>query len=125
MDPQTIAPGQRQPPPGGMTEAQARSVLSFMQRTASGEETPPVSPDMRLVALTLGRYCASCHMLDGEGASSAPDLSHVGATRDVEWLRTWIASPESVDPFASMPAFGDTLSGEELRAIVAYLAARK
>ena len=73
----------------------------------------------------MGKYCATCHTIDGEGGNSAPDLSRVGATRDAEWLRRWITSPESVDPFASMPPFGETLTKEQMDAIVAYLAARK
>ncbi len=66
-----------------------------------------------------------CHMIDGEGASSAPDLSRVGATRDAKWLRDWITEPEAVDPFASMASFQEVLSEAEMTAIVNYLAARK
>ena len=64
-------------------------------------------------------------MIDGEGGSSAPDLSHVGSTRDAKWLREWITAPETVDPFATMPAFGGDLSDVQMTAIVNYLASRK
>jgi cbb3-type cytochrome oxidase cytochrome c subunit len=64
-------------------------------------------------------------MLDGEGASSAPDLTTVGRTRDATWLREWIIDPSLVDPAASMPAFGEFLSEDELEAIVTHLSARK
>ena len=64
-------------------------------------------------------------MIDGAGASSAPDLSTVGARHDAAWLRMWITDPESVDSFASMPAFGETLTMEQMDAIVSYLASRK
>jgi cytochrome c1 len=64
-------------------------------------------------------------MIDGEGGAAAPDLSRVGARRDATWLRDWITNPEEVDPFANMPAFGDTLSGGEMTALVDYLAVRK
>jgi ubiquinol-cytochrome c reductase cytochrome b subunit len=124
-DPEVIAPGLRPPPQGGMSEAQAKSILSFMQEASAGEPVPAVSSGIRLASLTLGKYCATCHTIDGEGGNSAPDLSRVGATRDAEWLRRWITSPESVDPFASMPPFGETLTKEQMDAIVAYLAARK
>ena len=76
-------------------------------------------------ALVLGRYCANCHMIDGAGASSAPDLSKAGATRDAMWLRAWIANPEAVEPFATMPAFEELLTEEELDAVATYLATRK
>jgi cbb3-type cytochrome oxidase cytochrome c subunit len=64
-------------------------------------------------------------MIDGEGASSAPDLSRAGQTRDAAWLREWISAPEEVDPFANMPAFGGVLNDEQMTALVNYLAARK
>jgi ubiquinol-cytochrome c reductase cytochrome b subunit len=124
-DPEVIAPGMRPPPQGTMSEAQAQSILSFMREVRAGGDPPPVSSQDQLAFLTLGRYCATCHMIDGEGGSSAPDLSRVGARHDAAWLREWIASPESVDPFATMPPFGDALTSEQMTALVNYLAARK
>jgi len=92
---------------------------------SGGDGTPAPSAQERTAALVLGRYCAMCHMIDGAGASTAPDLSSVGARHDAAWLRMWITDPESVDAFASMPAFGTTLTPEQLDAVVNYLAARK
>jgi ubiquinol-cytochrome c reductase cytochrome b subunit len=124
-DPELIAPGLRPPPADAMTEAQAQSILSFMKGLRSGDGPSGVSAQERSAAITLGRYCATCHMIDGEGGTSAPDLTRVGATRDEKWLRDWISSPEAVDPFASMPPFGELLSQEQMDALVQYLAARK
>jgi mono/diheme cytochrome c family protein len=124
-DPEIINPGTREAPQGGMSEGQARSVLSYMEKVRVGAPAPQVSEQTRTVAKVLGTYCANCHMIDGEGASSAPDLSRVGASRDREWLHQWITSPEDVDPFASMPAFGEALSAEEMKTLVDYLARRK
>ncbi len=39
--------------------------------------------------------CANCHMIDGEGGDSAPDLSNVGALRDPGYLHTTIIYPGS------------------------------
>jgi ubiquinol-cytochrome c reductase cytochrome b subunit len=124
-DPQVIAPGLRPAPPGGMADSQARSVIAFMRKVKTGAPAPVMPAAERTAALVLGRHCAACHMIDGEGAAAAPDLTRVGAMRDAMWLREWITSPESVDGNASMPAFGEVLSDEEMDAIVAYLAARK
>ena len=126
QDPQVIAPGIRQPPQGaGLGPAQAQSILAFMRKSRAGGPDPVMTEAEHQAALVFGNYCATCHMLDGEGGSSAPDLSRVGATRDAEWLHNWIADPTAVDPFANMPAFGSVLNEEQMDAIVANLAARK
>ena len=124
-DPEVIAPGLRTPPPGGMGVAQAQSILAYMRQTRASSEPPATTSEEETAALVLGRYCVSCHMIDGEGASSAPDLTRAGAERDAAWLHDWISEPEAVDPFANMPAFGGVLSEEQMRALVNYLAARK
>jgi ubiquinol-cytochrome c reductase cytochrome b subunit len=124
-DPQVIAPGLRTPPPGGMSVAQAQSILAYMRQTRASSAPPAATKEEHVASLVLGRYCVSCHMIDGEGASSAPDLTRAGAERDAAWLRGWISEPESVDPFANMPAFGGVLNEEQMTALVNYLSARK
>ena len=125
-DPEMLVPGSRQALEGAMTLGQAHSVVSYMRRLrARTGALPTVSAQEGVAALIVGRYCSSCHMLDGEGSSSAPDLTTVGRTRDAKWLREWITDPSLVDPAASMPAFGAFLSEDELEAVVSHLAARK
>lgn len=124
-DPEMIAPGLREAPPGGMSESQAYSVLSYM-RQIRATSTPPALPEHeQRAALVIGRYCAACHTIDGQGGTSAPDLTRAGAERDAEWLREWITEPEAVDMFASMPAFGEVLTEEQMGVLVDYLAGRK
>ena len=108
-----------------MSEGQARSVLSYMRKLRAGVAPPEVPEQTRVVSLIIGRYCSNCHMIDGEGGVAAPDLTGVGATRDKDWLLNWITNPEEVDPFATIPAFGDTLTAEEMTALVDYLSQRK
>jgi len=108
-----------------MSEGQARSVLSYMRKLRAGVSPPQVSEQRRVVSLIIGRYCSNCHTFDGDGGTAAPDLSRVGATRDKQWLLNWITNPEEVDPFANMPAFGDTLTPQEMTALVDYLSQRK
>ena len=106
-----IAPGLREPPRGGMSEAQARSIAQLHAQGARGRCRSRRSPaETRIASLVIGRYCANCHMIDGEGGASGPDLTRVGAQRDAKWLRDWITDPEAVDPLANMPAFGDMLT---------------
>ena len=125
-DPEVISPGVRQPPPGsGLGLSQAQAVTAYMRKVRAGSGDPAVSAADHAASMVIGTYCAACHMIDGEGGSSAPDLSRVGATRDAEWLRDWITEPTAVDPFANMPAFGGALTDEQMTAIVTYLASRK
>ncbi len=125
-DPETITPGMRKPPAGGMNPSQARSVLSYMRKIRGGGGTgPQLTDETRTIALVYGRYCANCHSIDGEGGNQGPDLTRAGEKRDAKWLRDWISDPEAMDELADMPAFGDRLTPEELTAIANYLAGRK
>ena len=125
-DPEVIAPGLRQPPDGGFGPAPAYAIVAYLRKVRLGVGVPAGYGRGAAGGHGAGYgYCATCHMIDGEGGSSAPDLSHVGAARDAKWLREWITDPETVDPFATMPPFGGVLSDAEMTAIVNYLAARK
>jgi mono/diheme cytochrome c family protein len=120
-----IAPGLRPPPAGGLGPGQAYAIVAYMRKQRVGVDPPAISAGERQAAMVLGTYCATCHMIDGDGASAAPDLSRIGAAHDANWLREWITAPEEVDPFATMPAFGTVLSDAQMTALVNYLAARK
>jgi ubiquinol-cytochrome c reductase cytochrome b subunit len=124
-DPETIAPGTRKPPPGGMRESQARSVLSYLQKVRMGGTAPKPTGETRTAVLAIGAWCGSCHVIDGEGVEQGPELTHAGKERDAKWLREWISDPAAVDDLADMPAFNDRLTEEELTAVANYLAARK
>jgi ubiquinol-cytochrome c reductase cytochrome b subunit len=123
-DPQMIAPELRPVPSGAMTEGQGRAVVAYMRRVRAGALAPAHSPNQPAIAV-YGRYCSTCHAIDGEGATAAPDLSHVGAKHDAMWLRKWISDPTAVQFDATMPPFGDRLNEEQMTAIVNYLSARK
>ena len=125
-DPEVIAPGGREPLPTAMNLSQARAIFGYMKKVRAGAPPPPpIGKAESDASFVLGRYCVGCHMLDGEGESSAPDLSLAGRNKDAKALREWITSPESVDEGATMPAFGSSLTPEQMDAIVGYLAVRK
>jgi mono/diheme cytochrome c family protein len=123
-DPETIAPGSRKAPPGGMRESQARSIISYLQRVRAGG-TPPAQVDHKPGILVYGTWCVRCHTIEGEGVKTGPDLTYAGEKRDAKWLHAWITDPGAVDAKAEMPAFEDRLTPEELTAVVEFLAARK
>ena len=124
-DPETITPGTRTPPDGAFSESAGRSIVSYMAKVRTGAAYPSISNETRTASLVIGRYCASCHMIEGEGGAAGPDLTHEGEKRDAKWLKEWIADPSVIDPAANMPPFGDRLSEDELTQLANYLAARK
>jgi mono/diheme cytochrome c family protein len=123
-DPETITPGSRKAPPGGMRESQARSVISYLQRVRAGGVAPS-QVDHKQGIVVYGTWCVRCHIMDGEGVKTGPDLTQIGEKRDAKWLQSWIADPGAIDAKADMPAFVDRLSPDELTAVAEFLAARK
>ena len=122
-DPEMIAPGLREPPTV-VHEREVAAMVAYVRR-ASRQPYPGFPEQVETVAPIFARYCVGCHMIDGDGGTEGPDLTHAGEKHDVATLRRWIVDPELVDPDADMPSFGDRLSPAQLDAISAYLAARK
>ena len=82
-------------------------------------------------ALFLAHGCGACHTVRGTAAAGVlgPDLTHVGARHsigagilpnNVGTLAGWISSAQHLKPGNLMPSYGN-LTGQELRAIAAYL----
>ena len=81
------------------------------------------------------RLCAGCHTIRGTAAAGVrgPDLTHVGSRLSIGAgrlpmnrgaLAGWIAASQHHKPGNLMPSF-DSLPGEDLRALAAYLEALK
>ncbi len=81
--------------------------------------------------LFLESGCGTCHTIRGTPADGdfGPDLTHVGGRRsigagilpnNVGTIAGWIADSQHLKPDNKMPSF-NTFSGEELRALAAYL----
>src|SRR5262245_48261342 len=75
---------------------------------SSSTRVQPSFADAPVVKLDMGEYtfrnhCAACHSIGG-GDAIGPDLKGVTATRDHEWLKRFIATPDRVfaddDPIA-------------------------
>lgn len=80
------------------------------------------------------QHCARCHAQAGErggpgiGSSKGPNLNRIGREkgRTVEYFEQFIRNPKSVDPGAKlMPAFERKLTGEQIRMLAEFLAAKK
>lgn len=122
-DPQMIAPGLREPPTR-RSEREVTAILAYV-RKLSRQAYPGLAHETETAASVYARYCVGCHVIDGDGGTEGPELSHIGSKKDAEFLRRLITDPEAVNPDAEMPAFGSRLTPGELSAIAGYLAARK
>ena len=100
------------------------------------EARPARAPEEPFLAqgqeLFLASGCGACHTIRGIAADGqlGPDLTHVGGrcrsapascpTTSAR-IAGWIADAQHIKPDNMMPSF-NTFSGEELRALAAYLA---
>ena len=103
------------------------------------EARPALSPTTPLLtrgrALFLDSGCGTCHTIRGTPAVGrfGPDLTHVGGRyslaagilpNNVGTLAGWIADSQNLKPGNHMPSF-NIFTGEELRALAAYLESLK
>jgi ubiquinol-cytochrome c reductase cytochrome b subunit len=66
------------------------------------------------------RGCINCHTIAGTGGQRGPDLTHIGTQLSADEL-TW----RILNGGRNMPAYGSTLSPQEVSALVAFLSAQK
>ncbi len=128
-DPVAIAPGVRSDtdpaPPPQMTRFQAQSVVAYLRRIRAGASPPTLGAEQKLAATTFAGTCVGCHKIAGEGGTSGPDLSKVGAHRDAASIRKIITDPTVEYPDTMMPTFGERLSASQIDALAQYLANRR
>jgi ubiquinol-cytochrome c reductase cytochrome b subunit len=124
VDPEVIAPGIRSPA-STAHERDVSAIVSYLQRAGLGGTLPEVPDATRRAMVTFARHCIGCHLIDGDGGSDGPDLSHVGRERDAAWLARWIARPTDIRPDAEMPAFARELTETERAEVAAFLSRRR
>ena len=95
----------------------------------AGSEAADGASEADLIAYgrTLYRQegCFMCHQLDGEGGTLGPDLTFQGSRgRTDEWLTGHFKDPPAYTAGSLMPSY-DNLTGEQLRALVAFLQNQK
>jgi mono/diheme cytochrome c family protein len=64
--------------------------------------------------------CSMCHSIAGEGNQRSP-LDGVGSRLTEEEIRKWIVDPQSMQADVRKPSY-DSLSDENLEALVSYMA---
>jgi ubiquinol-cytochrome c reductase cytochrome b subunit len=129
-DPVAIGPGVRSEedpaPEPAMTRLQAQSVVAYLRKVRGGARAPQsVSAEDHLAAGTFSAMCISCHRIAGDGGTTGPDLSKIGAKRSAVSIRQLIADPKGEFPDTVMPTFRDRLNAHQIDALAKYLARRK
>ncbi|MGE3273465.1 MAG: cytochrome b N-terminal domain-containing protein [Vicinamibacterales bacterium] len=128
-DPVAIAPGVRTEadpaPRPQLLRAQAQSVVAYLRRMRAGAEYPAFDPETVAAAQAFATMCINCHMINGEGGSVGPDLSHVGSRRDAAGIQRIIENPKAEFPTTPMPAYGGRIPDEQIARLAAYLASQR
>jgi mono/diheme cytochrome c family protein len=130
-----------------LPEDQIWAVIAFLQSqggevTVTGADlalaTPAASAAPAMSTTTDPRQllqenaCLGCHAIDGAGPPIGPSFDGVGQRLTADGIRRSILEPDAevakgFEQFAGMmpKTFGQQLSGQQLEAIVQFLAARK
>jgi len=85
---------------GQLTDAQIQQVIAYLL-TLTRKDSGTVTGDAakgKVVYDASG--CASCHIIDGQGGDSGPELTKVGALRGPGYLKTTLLYPGSDLPQA-------------------------
>jgi mono/diheme cytochrome c family protein len=130
-----------------LPEDQIWAVLAFLQAqggevtvtasdlvkaTPAGTPAPAVSTTSDPRQLLQENACVGCHAIDGAGPPIGPSFDAIGQRLTADGIRRAILDPDAevatgFEQFAgTMPkTFGQQLTGQQLEAIVRFLAARK
>jgi uncharacterized membrane protein/cytochrome c5 len=96
------------------------------ENVAKSPPAPLTQPlDARLVAkgkqLYTANGCQACHRINGEGATTAPDLTLAGRMNsDLAWQKEHLKNPQKSRPNSTMPAY-EHLPDADLEALATYM----
>jgi mono/diheme cytochrome c family protein len=96
----------------------ALAVFAIPQRGISSSKTE--ADEQAGAILFRDKGCAHCHGDGGVGTKKAPSL--IGLNRSRQWTAAKITG-QILNGGQKMPAFGDSLTDEEIAQLVAYLRA--
>lgn len=116
-NPQAMTPGSKMPNfklLDSEVEALTAYILS-LEGGAYSAEAPKLFEDQ----------CMTCHMINGKGDDSGPDLSLEGKTREQGWIEIYIREPEKIYAESAMPGFAKDLTPEQIEDLARFVAAQR
>lgn len=135
MDPRGVNPKAAMPKLG-ITSDEADHLVAFLEwiskvdtngwppkpilATAAGVGGAELTPGQR-VYQSLG--CSGCHMINGIGGTTGPDLTKVGARRDRTWLMGHFRNPDDYVKGSAMPKV--EASDAEIEQLTVYMLSLK
>jgi mono/diheme cytochrome c family protein len=120
-DPEMIAPGIRPAPQ--TNQAANRAIMAAITRLRL-EPMPAVPPDDARAIMLVTRECVTCHKIEGAGGKEGPELKNIASKYDLARLQLRITDPLLIKEDSEMPAFGDTLTPDDILAIAKWVIRR-
>jgi nitric oxide reductase subunit C len=115
MDPKSVN-AKASMPKLGLSGAEADDLIAFLDWISKVDTNDwPPKPILATAAVVAGKElskgqqlyqslgCHNCHMINGIGGTTGPDLTRVGARRDREWLFGHFKDPRKYVPNSAMP----------------------
>jgi cytochrome c oxidase subunit 2 len=101
------------------TVLRAVSVSVFLLAASPALAQDDASPVARGRRIFEAQGCYGCHAVGGVGATTAPNLSRVGAKYSLDYLTYWLRDTPPRGSMEHMPKIH--LAGPEIQALAAYL----
>jgi len=131
MDPKAVN-AKAAMPTLGISSDEADNLLAFLDWISKVDTNNwPPKPILATAAgvggreLTKGQQvyqtygCSACHMINGIGGTTGPELTTVGSRRDRAWLMGHFKAPRKFVPNSAMPVIA--ASDAELEQLTAYM----
>ena len=93
------------------------SVAAYVRRIGAVPAEPVPGDAARGEQVYKSKGCSNCHMIRGVGSGFGPELTDIGARRNVEYLRESIVGPEASVPDDFLMIEAVTNSGATARGI--------
>ena len=95
-------------------DVQIWQLVAFVRTLAApGSAQPTKGNRTNGGTLFFGRAgCAACHMIQGRGGRSGPDLSSIGSSRNPQHLRTSLVKPSEDFPIQWWTAYAEDTQGQ-------------